>query len=72
MIIYAGIQKEFDFTCTEIISKLNLIITPKQFGRLLKANINLLKNEGLYITEKRTGQARLYHAKYEETIDEND
>lgn len=72
LIIYAGIQKEFDFTCTEIISKLNLIITPKQFGRLLKANINLLKNEGLYITEKRTGQARLYHAKYEETIDEND
>lgn len=72
LIIYASGQKEFDFTCSDIISKLNLIITPKRFGRLLKSNINLLNDQGLHLTEKRTGQARIYHAIYEEKFDENE
>ena len=61
-----------EFTCSEIINKLNLLITPKQLGRLLKSSKDILQNEGITLTEKRTGTARLYIAHYEEPIDENE
>ena len=63
---YAIKQKEFTFTISEIISKLNLLITPSAFGRLLNANMNNLKKEGLYIESRRTGEERTYYAKYNE------
>ena len=72
LIKYASNQKDFEFTCTDIINKLNLITTPKRFGRLLNSNLDLLKKEGLIITKDRQGNSRNYIAHYEEPIDENE
>lgn len=69
---YAIKQKEFSFTSSEITSKLNLQITPSSFGKLLNNNIANLEKEGLHIEHKRTGPKRIYTAKYEEPIDENE
>lgn len=69
---YAVDKEDFDFTCNEIINKANLLLTPKQFGRLLNSNLELLKREGLHITKNRTSTKRIYHVHYEEPIDEND
>lgn len=69
---YAIKQKEFSFTISEITSKLNLQITPSVFGKLLKNNLENLKKEGLHIDIKRTATERIYTARYEEPIDEND
>ena len=68
---YAIKQKEFSFTISDITSKLNLQIVPSVFGKLLKSNLDKLAKEGLHIELKRTGTDRIYYAKYEEPIDEN-
>ena len=63
---YASSKIEFDFTPTEIVNKANLFCTPKKFGRLLNANLDLLEKEGLYITNNRTSDKRIYHCHYKE------
>ena len=68
---YAIKQKEFSFTISDITSKLNLQIVPSVFGKLLKSNLDKLEKEGLHIELKRTGTDRIYYAKYEEPVDEN-
>lgn len=69
---YAIKQKEFSFTISDITSKLNLQIVPSVFGKLLKSNLDNLEKEGLHIELKRTGTDRIYNAKYEEPIYENE
>lgn len=69
---YSIKQKNFNFTASEITSKLNLQITPTAFGKLLNKNIDNLKKEGLHIKSKRTGPLRMYEARYEEPIDDYD
>lgn len=59
------------FTSKDIVKDANLQLTPKQFGRLLNSNINLLEKEGIYITKNRKAKERLYTAYYEEVVDEN-
>ena len=68
---YAIKQKDFNFTVSEITSKLNLQITPTKFGKLLNNNMNNLAKEGLHIEQKRTATERIYTAHYEEPFDEN-
>lgn len=65
-------KEDFDFTCKEIVNKANLMLTPKQFGRLLNSNLPLLEKEGLHITKDRNANRRFYHVHYEEPIDENE
>lgn len=69
---YAIKQKNFSFTASDITSKLNLQITPSAFGKLLNSNMKNLEKEGLHIEYKRSGNERLYVAKYEEPIYENE
>lgn len=66
---YAIKQRDFEFTVSEITSKLNLNITPSQFGRILNANINNLQKEGLYIEPQRKAKARVYIAQYKEPLE---
>ena len=68
---YASREVDFDFTCSEIVNKANILLTPKQFGRLLNSNINILLKEGIYITDCRTSSKRLYHSHYEEILLDN-
>lgn len=68
---YAIKQKDFNFTASEITSKLNLQITPTKFGKLLNSNMSNLAKEGLHIEQKRTATERIYTAHYEEPFDEN-
>ncbi len=72
IIKYVSSVSDCEFTCNEIINKLNLIITPRQLGRLLHSSIDILNKEGVDILIKKTGTARLYIAHYEEPIDENE
>ena len=72
IIKYVSSVGNCEFTCNEIINKLNLIITPRQLGRLLHSSIDILNKEGVDIIIKKTGTARLYIAHYEEPIDENE
>ena len=46
-------------------------MSPSVFGKLLSNNIDNLEKEGLHITKSR-GKERMYHAKYEEPIVENE
>lgn len=69
---YAIQQQEFTFTVSEIINKLNIIITPTAFGRLLNSNLDNLEKEGLHIEKRRNSGDRLYYAKYEEPDFENE
>lgn len=69
---YAIKQKEFSFTISDITSKLNLQIVPSVFGKLLKSNLDNLEKEGLHIELKRTGNDRIYTAKYKEPINDYD
>ena len=65
-------KDDFDFTASEIVNKAGLMLTPKQFGRLLNSNKSLLEKEGIFITKDRNAKIRFYHAHYEEPIDENE
>lgn len=66
---YAIKQRNFEFTVSEITSKLNVNITPSQFGRILNANIDNLQKEGLYIEQQRKAKARVYIAQYKEPLE---
>lgn len=72
IINYVSNNNDCEFTCSNIIQKLKLNITPKQLGRLLHSSIDVLKNEGVSLTIKRLGDARLYLAHYEEPDNEFD
>ena len=63
---YVASQKEIDFTCTDIVLKANIPMSPKRFGRLLNNCIELLESEGVHITKCRTADNRFYHASFEE------
>lgn len=65
-------KDDFDFTASEIVNKAGLMLTPKQFGRLLNSNKSLLEKEGIFITKDRNAKIRFYHSHYEEPIDENE
>lgn len=65
-------KEDFDFTASEIVNKASLMLTPKQFGRLLNSNKGLLEKEGIFITKDRNANSRFYHVHYEEPIDENE
>ena len=65
-------KDDFDFTCREIVNKAGVMLTPKQFGRLLNSNKGLLEKEGIFITKDRNANNRFYHVHYEEPIDENE
>ena len=69
---YAIRKKEFEFTASEIVSALNLMIEPSAFGRLLSNHLDVLEKEGLYITDARKSDKRRKHALYEEPIFENE
>lgn len=58
---YVARQKEIDFTCTDIVLKANIPMSPKRFGRLLNNSIELLESESVHITKCRTADSRLYH-----------
>lgn len=69
---YAVSQGDFEFTCAEIINKANLLMTPKQCGRMINSNKDYLKREGLHIDKIRKSDKRLYRSHYEEPIEENE
>lgn len=66
---YAVSKKDFDYTVSDILSKTNILLTPTQLGGLIQRNINLLEKEGLHITNRRSGNNRLWHCTYEEPSD---
>ncbi len=57
-------KKEVIFTPAEMITELNLLITPSRFGRLLNSNIKRLEKEGIYVELNRTAASRNYKAKF--------
>ena len=69
---YAVNQGDCEFTCAEIINKANLLMTPKQCGRMINSNMEYLRREGLYIKKIRKSDKRLYQSHYEEPIEENE
>lgn len=69
---YIASQKEIDFTCTDIVLKANIQMSPKRFGRLLNTSIELLESEGVFITKCRTADSRTYHASYIEPSQNED
>lgn len=69
---YSIRKKEFDFTSSEVVSALGLMIKPSVFGKLLHSNLDVLEKEGLYITDARVSDKRRKHALYEEPIYENE
>ena len=69
---YSIRKKEFDFTSSEVVSALGLMIKPSVFGKLLYSNLDVLEKEGLYINDARKSDKRRKHALYEEPIFENE
>lgn len=69
---FVASQKEIDFTCTDIVLKANIPMSPKRFGRLLNNSIELLESEGVHITKCRTADSRLYHATFIEPSQNED
>lgn len=63
---YVASQKDIDFTCTDIVLKANIPMSPKRFGRLLNNCIELLESEGVHISKCRTSDSRTYHATFTE------
>lgn len=68
---YSIKKKDFEFTASEIVSTLNLLIQPSAFGKLLTNYADILEKEGLHIESSRVSDKRIKHAIYEEPIDEN-
>ena len=66
---YAIRQKEFTYKASDMVSKLNLFITPPVLGKLIASNKEKLERLGLYIEEKRTSTERLYYARFSEPIE---
>ena len=69
---YVASQKEIDFTCTDIVLKANIPMSPKRFGRLLNSSLELLESKGVHITNCRTADSRLYHATFIEPSQNED
>ena len=69
---YVASQKEIDFTCTDIVLKANIPMSPKRFGRLLNNSLEILESEGVHITKCRTADSRLYHATFIEPSQNED
>ena len=69
---YVASQKDVDFTCTDIVLKANIPMSPKRFGRLLNNNVELLESEGVHITKCRTADSRSYHATFIEPSQNED
>lgn len=69
---YASLKKDFEFTPTSIIHEAKLKTTALRFGRMLNANKELLKNEGVVFEKDRKSYKRNYHCIYEEPILEDD
>lgn len=69
---YVASQKDIDFTCTDIVLKANIPMSPKRFGRLLNNNIEFLESEGVHITKCRTADNRSYHATFIEPSQNED
>lgn len=69
---YAVAKKDFDYTISDILSKTNILLTPTQLGGLIQRNLSLLEREGLHITNKRNGEQRLWHCRYEEPSESNE
>ena len=65
---YAINKQEFTFKISEMVSKLNLNITPPVFGKLLANNKEKLEKLGLTIKSRRTSAERIYTAIYKEPI----
>ena len=65
---YAINKQEFTFKISEMVSKLNLNITPPVFGKLLANNKEKLEKLGLTIKSRRTATDRIYTAIYKEPI----
>lgn len=65
---YAINKQEFTFKISEMVSKLNLNITPPMFGKLLANNKEKLEKLGLTIKSRRTSAERIYTAIYKEPI----
>ncbi len=58
-----------------MVATLGMQITPTKFEMLLNKNIDKLKNEGIFISEHRTGIGRFYQATFIDpmsNIEEND
>lgn len=68
---YAAQQKEFDFLCSDIVNKANIVMSPKRFGRMMNDHTELLESEGVYITSNRTGEGRFYHCIFREPAQED-
>ncbi len=51
-----------------MIAKLNLLITPSRFGRLLNSNIKRLKQESIYVELNRPATSKNYKAKFIEPL----
>ena len=66
---YAISKKEFTFTISEMVTKLNLFITPLVLVKLIASNKEELEKLGLFIECKRTQTERLYTAKYKEPLE---
>lgn len=65
---YAIKREEFTFKISEMVSKLNLNITPPMFGKLLVNNKEKLEKLGLIIKSRRTSAERIYTAIYKEPL----
>ena len=67
---YAIRHKEFTFTSSEMVSKLNLSIIPSVLGKLIINNKKKLEKLGLYLECKRSASERLWNASYKEPLDD--
>lgn len=66
--IYIIKKKEVVFTPAEMVAKLNLLITPSRFGRLLNSNIKRLEQENTYVELNRAATSRNYKTKFIEPL----
>lgn len=64
-------EKEVSFTPSEIVSKLNLMISPTKFGILINNNLKRLEQEGIYISKNKTALARNYKAIFIDPMNNN-
>lgn len=71
LIKYISNKGNIEFTCSEIVNKANLQLTPKQLGIRLKKWKDILLKEGINISYKKSAKQRLYSAYYEEKTEED-
>lgn len=69
---YIASKGSLEFTCSEIVNKANLQLTPNQLGIRLHHSKELLLKEGIHISYKKNAKQRLYTAYYEEPPSEDE